>query len=342
MKLAFLFPGQGSQSVGMGADLYARYPAAAKVFDQADQFLGYKISTFAFYGSEERLRETQITQPALFTTSAAALAVLKERGIVPQAVAGHSVGEYAALLAAGSVTLETGLNLVSQRGDLMKRAADERPGAMAAILGLSAQDVSALCKEAQDKGAGVVEAANMNGAGQVVISGEAAAVEAASELARQRGAKRVVPLPVSGAFHSSLMQPAADLLRAVLEPAPIEDAKIPVVANVTADYVTKAQDIRDLLARQIVSPVRWEESMERLIADQFDTFIEVGSGKVLGGLMRRMAPDAKVYSAGDSASLEEAVAALGGGSVPPAEPASIPQESVSSDPSDWSDTMSSV
>ena len=335
MKLAFLFPGQGSQAVGMGADLYARYPAAARVFDQADAALTYKISTLSFYGSEEKLKETQITQPALFTTSTAALAVLREKGVQPQAVAGHSVGEYAALYAAGSLSLETALNLVSQRGDFMRRVAEEHPGAMAAIMGLSATDVSALCKEAES--AGIVCAANMNGGGQVVISGEAAAVEAASELARQRGAKRVVPLPVSGGFHSALMGPAGDLLLAVLNSAAIEDAKIPVVANVTADYETKSEQIRENLARQVASPVRWEESMQRLVADGFDAFIEVGSGKVLAGLMRRIAPDVKVYGTSDAAALEETVAAVGAGQPSPQEPASIPQDAESSDPSDWLD-----
>lgn len=332
MKLAFLFPGQGSQVVGMGADLYAHYPAAAKIFDQADQALTYKISTLCFYGSEDKLKETQITQPALFTTSAAALAVLREKGVLPQAVAGHSVGEYAALYAAGSLSLETALGLVSQRGDFMRRAAEEHPGAMAAIIGLSAAGVAALCSEAQDKG--IVSPANMNGAGQVVISGEAPAVEVASELARSRGAKRVVPLPVSGGFHSALMGPAADLLRAVLNSAAIEDAKIPVVSNVTAGYEANAEDIRQNLALQVASPVRWEESMQRLVADGFDTFVEVGSGKVLGGLMRRIAPDAKVYSTSDTAALEEAVAAVGGAPAPK-EPASIPQDARSSDPGDW-------
>ncbi|HEX5323881.1 MAG TPA: acyltransferase domain-containing protein, partial [Capsulimonadaceae bacterium] len=163
MKLAFLFPGQGSQSVGMGADLYTRYPAAAHVFDQADRILTYKLSTFCFYGPEERLKETQITQPALYTTSAAALAVLQEKGIAPQAVAGHSVGEYAALLAAGSLTFETGLNLVTQRGEFMRQAAQSSPGAMAAIIGLSSGDVAALCKDAEGQSGGVVEPANFNG-----------------------------------------------------------------------------------------------------------------------------------------------------------------------------------
>lgn len=339
MKLAFLFPGQGSQSVGMGADLYAHYPAAAKVFDQADQVLTYKISTLCFYGSEQKLKETQITQPALFTASASALAVLREKGVQPQALAGHSVGEYAALYAAGALSLETALNLVSQRGDFMRRAAEEHPGAMAAIMGLSAADVAALCNEAREKG--IVGAANINGAGQVVISGEAAAVEAAAELARQRGAKKVMPLPVSGGFHSALMEPAADLLQAVLNSAAIDDAKIPVISNVTADYETKAADIRANLARQVASPVRWEESIQRLLSDGFDTFIEVGSGKVLTGLMRRIAPDARVYNTSDSAALEEAAAAVGG-SAAATEPASIPQAAIASDPSDWVDEAGAV
>ena len=302
-KIAYIFPGQGSQSVGMGQNLCSHSEVARTLFEQADEYLGEKISTLCFYGPEDALKQTVHTQPALYVTSAAALAVLRERGVPsPEAVAGHSVGEYAALYAAGAFDFETGLRLVSRRAQEMHRAALTQPGAMAAVLGLSAEQVVAVCAEAQS--AGPVSAANFNGGGQVVISGSAAGVAKASELAKAAGAKRVLPLNVSGAFHSALMAPAVEAMEYALRDAAIHTASIPIVANLTADYETTPDEIRTNLAAQIDHPVRWEETILRLTTDGFDTFVEVGSGTVLAGLMKRIAPDVKVVSVGDMAGIE--------------------------------------
>ena len=302
-KIAYIFPGQGSQSVGMGQNLCSHSEAARTLFEQADEYLGEKISTLCFYGPEDALKQTVHTQPALYVTSAAALAVLRERGVPsPEAVAGHSVGEYAALYAAGAFDFETGLRLVSRRAQEMHRAALTQPGAMAAVLGLSAEQVVAVCAEAQS--AGPVSAANFNGGGQVVISGSAAGVAKASELAKAAGAKRVLPLNVSGAFHSALMAPAVEAMEYALRDAAIHTASIPIVANLTADYETTPDEIRTNLAAQIDHPVRWEETILRLVSDGFDEFVEVGSGTVLAGLMKRIAPDVKVVSVGDMAGIE--------------------------------------
>ncbi len=286
----------------MGQDLCAHSQAARQVFDEADQYLGTKLSTVCFYGPEESLRQTVNTQPALFVTSVAAFKALQEaRAPMPQAVAGHSVGEYAALVAAGALDLETGLHLVSRRAQAMHRAALAEPGAMAAVLGLPASDVVAACAEAEQAGAGIVQAANFNGGGQVVISGTPAGVERAGEIARSKGAKRVLALNVSGAFHSRLMATAVHSMQITLADANIRDAAIPVVANLTANYETSAAEIKANLAAQIDHPVRWEESIERLVQDGYNAFVEVGSGTVLAGLMKRIAPGATVYSVGDSA-----------------------------------------
>ena len=287
----------------MGQNLCAHSEAARTVFDQADEYLGSKISTLCFYGPEDALKQTIHTQPALYVTSAAALAALRERGVpMPDAVAGHSVGEYAALFAAGAFDFETGLHLVERRAQEMHRAALSQPGAMAAVLGLTGPQVAEICTEAET--AGPVSAANFNGGGQVVISGSPEGVAKASEIAKTNGAKRVLPLNVSGAFHSALMAPAVEAMEYALRDAVIHSAAIPVIANLTADYETTPDEIRANLAAQIDHPVRWEETIGRLVADGFDTFAEIGSGTVLAGLMKRIAPDAKVYSIGDSAAVQ--------------------------------------
>ena len=302
-KIAYIFPGQGSQAVGMGQNLCAHSEAARTIFEQADEYLGEKISTLCFYGPEDALKQTVHTQPALYVTSAAVLAVLRERGVPsPEAVAGHSVGEYAALYAAGAFDFETGLKLVSRRAQEMHRAALTTPGAMAAVLGLPAETVAAVCAEAQNMG--TVSAANFNGGGQVVISGSPKGVAKASELAKAAGAKRVLPLNVSGAFHSALMAPAVEAMEYALRDAVIQTVFIPVVANLTADYETTPDEIRLNLAAQIDHPVRWEETILRLVSDGFETFVEVGSGTVLAGLMKRIAPNVKVVSVGDMPTIE--------------------------------------
>ena len=311
-KIAYLFPGQGSQAVGMGQDLCTHSPAAQDVFDEADGIIGTKLSTLCFYGPEDALRQTIYTQPALFVTSVASLRALSEAGApLPEAAAGHSVGEYAALVCAGAMDFATGLHLVERRAQEMHRASLSAPGAMAAVLGLAGAQVSAICEQAEAGGAGSVQAANFNGGGQVVISGSPEGVAEASKLAKEGGAKRVIALPVSGAFHSKLMAPAVEAMTYALREAIVQSAVIPVVANVTADYERSADEIRRNLAAQINQPVRWEESIGRLVADGFDTFVEVGSGAVLAGLMKRIAPDARVFSAGDSAGVQAFVNGIG-------------------------------
>ena len=321
-KLALVFPGQGSQAVGMGKDLAESFPAAADIFQRADAVLGYSISDLCFNGPEDDLKQTINTQPALYVTSAAAYHAFV--GIRPQppspnsqplACAGHSVGEYAALYAAGAFSFETGLQLVRKRAELMQKAGQENPGTMAAVLGLSPEQVQEVVARAcfdklsmKDGGAmkdgGVVVAANFNSPIQTVISGDEKGVARASEIASEMGAKRVAPLNVSGAFHSPLMQGAADALAEALQSAEISDPAVPVVANFTADVETTAAQVRENLARQITGSVRWVESIQKMLDSGIDAFIELGSGSVLAGLIKRIAPDAEVYSVGDKASVE--------------------------------------
>ena len=289
-KTAFLFPGQGAQYESMGRTLADVFPAARAVFDRANDALDFDVAKLCFEGSLEELSQTANCQPAIFVVSLAAFAVFVEKATVPlgqcSAMAGLSLGEYTALVAAEAISFEDGVRLVRKRGELMQQAGQTHEGRMSSILGLDDETVQRICDEARD--AGIVVPANYNCPGQIVISGEPAALAKAEALAKEAGAKKVVPLKVSGAFHSPLMAPAAMALREELERVEIRTPTTPVVANVSADYVRAPDEIRNTLVKQLEHPVRWTASMQRLAADGVETFYEIGPGKVLAGLMRRI------------------------------------------------------
>ncbi|MFC4598872.1 ACP S-malonyltransferase [Cohnella hongkongensis] len=299
-KVAFVFPGQGAQAVGMGKDAYESHAAAKAVYDQADEALGYSIAKLSFEGPEEELRQTANTQPALLATSVALLEVYKERGLKPDYVAGHSLGEYSALVAAGVLEFVDAVKLVRARGQFMEQAVPGGQGAMAAVLGAERSALQALCSDITAAGT-IVELANVNCPGQIVVSGSAAGVAAVVERGKEAGAKRVIPLEVSGPFHSSLMQPAADRLAEALSQAPFRDAFVPVVANVHARPVTSGAELRELLVRQVVSPVQWEDTIAYLIGEGVDTFVEIGSGTVLAGLIKKIDKSVRVVSVNSAA-----------------------------------------
>ncbi len=304
---AFIFPGQGSQAIGMGRDLAAAFAGAREVFQEIDDTLQQKLSRLMFEGPGETLTLTENAQPALMAVSLAVLRVLEQEGGIVLArraalVAGHSLGEYSALAATGSLSLAECARLLRRRGNAMQDAVAPGDGAMAALLGTDLEAVRGLCAEAAEDA--VVEAANDNGGGQVVISGNHAAVTRAVELAKARGIKRAMLLPVSAPFHCSLMAPAADAMAEALEAATVLEPCVPVVANVSAAKVTDPVDIRDLLVRQVTGTVRWRESMLACVAMGVDSFVELGSGKVLSGLVRRVAPDARSSYAGNPNEIE--------------------------------------
>lgn len=286
-KTAFVFPGQGSQYVGMGKDLYEQLPEARQRFDQADALLGFSLTKICFEGPEEELKQTKSTQPAIFLHSMVVAKLL--RGERASMAAGHSLGEYSALVYAGALTFEDGLRLVRLRGELMQQAGIEQPGTMAAVVGLKQNVVDDVCRSASS--AGIVQSANFNSPGQIVVSGSVAGVRKAMELAKERGAKLVKELPVSGAFHSPLMEFAGSGLKSALEKTSISDAAIPVYANVTARPVQKADEIRQLLYEQLTNPVRWEETVTNMALDGASMFVEIGPGKVLQGLVKRIRSD---------------------------------------------------
>ena len=303
--IALLFPGQGSQAVGMGKELYDKYPLARQTFDEADEALGYKISQLCFEGPEDQLRLTEITQPAILTVAVAALRVLETRSPKPGYVAGHSLGEYAAHVAAGTFSFADAVRTVRNRGKYMQEAVPVGVGAMAAILGMDLDKVAAVCQDAAQ--GEVCAPANINSPNQVVISGNTAAVERATKLATERGAKRAMLLPVSAPFHCSLMKPAQDRLANDLNALRLQKPVYPVVCNVDAELVTDDLRARDTLLRQVTGSVKWDQSIRLLITQGVQTFVEVGPGKVLSGLMRQIDRSKTCFNVGDEASLASAL-----------------------------------
>ena len=308
--IAFIFPGQASQFVGMAQDLHAQHEGVQNLFARADSVLGFELSAACFDGPEEQLAQTVVTQPAVFVHSIAAYELLADRGVRPSLVAGHSLGEYSALVAAGALDFETALDLVRERSRAMQEAGETRPGAMAALIGPTDSEVVALCERAADTG--IVVAANFNAPGQVVVSGEREAIARLGVLASEAGVKRFVELPVSGAFHSPLMQPAADRMQDLLRSARIETPRIPVITNVSASPVDDPDILRLDLIKQITHSVRWTESMRALVNAGIERAVETGPGSVLKGLMRRIAREVTVLGAGTVDDIAKTTAELKG------------------------------
>ncbi|WP_410511419.1 ACP S-malonyltransferase [Paenibacillus sp. BR2-3] len=286
-KIAFVFPGQGAQAVGMGKDIFEALPQCRAVFEKGDEVLGFSLSNLIFEGPESELKQTVNTQPALLTTSTAYLKALKDQGLKPDYVAGHSLGEYSALVAAGVLSYEDAVRLVRLRGRFMEEAVPGGGGAMAAVLGAERGALAELCRSISEAGS-PVELANINCPGQIVVSGSEDGVNSVVQRVKEAGGKRAIPLEVSGPFHSSMMKAAADRLVEEFKNITFYAPSVPVVSNVTASPVTDPEEIRELLVQQVYSPVLWQDSVERLIADGVDTFVEIGSGSVLAGLIRKI------------------------------------------------------
>ncbi len=338
VQIAFLFPGQGSQAVGMGADVFAASSAARRVFETVDEALGFSLSALCFQGPEDSLRETINAQPAIVAVSLALLVAFQEAisprdsswssPLAPSYTAGHSVGEYAALVAAGALDLTDAIRLVRERGRLMHHEGTVCPGGMAAIIGMQKEPLQAVCQEATEQalagiaankegtgatghpGLGHVIIANYNAPGQIVISGEQRALDIAMKLAKERGALRVIPLAVSGAFHSPVMQPAAGALGQVIATTPIRDAHIPIISNIHATPLMEAQAIREELAQQIAAPVQWVRSIEYLLGAGVQAFIEIGPGQALTGMVKRIAKGLTTMNISSQADIAKVVSAM--------------------------------
>lgn len=308
-KLAFLFAGQGAQAVGMGKEFADNFSCASDAFDEASEALGFDIRDMIFNGDDETLKITENTQPTIVTMSVAALRVLEEKGIKPDVAAGLSLGEYTAHISSGSMNFSDAVRLVKKRGKYMQEEVPLGMGAMAAIIGLLNEDVIAACGEASQLG--ICSPANFNCPGQLVVSGEVKAVEKCCEIAKAKGARRAMLMPVSAPFHCKMLIGAGEKLAKEMENVALSDMNVPVITNVTADYVPSKDDIKPLLIKQVSSAVRWEDTIRKMIADGVDTFVEIGPGKTLSGFLRRIDKTKTCYNVEDMASLEKALAGLG-------------------------------
>jgi len=308
-KVAFMFSGQGAQYVGMGKELYDNFESSRNVFDEADNALLYSISNLCFNGPEENLNKTKNTQPAILTTSIAALRVLEDEGISPDVVAGLSLGEYSALVCSGALDFSVAVKLVKKRGQFMQEAVPEGKGSMSAIMGLTEEGVEEACRKASI--AGIVQPANYNYPGQTVIGGETKTVDLACVMARETGAKRTIKLPVSAPFHTPMLLPAAEKLSMELKKIEIKDMKIPIITNVIADYIESKELIKGFLKKQVISPTLWTNCIFKMLEDGVDTFIEIGPGKVLSGFVRKIDRNLKICNVEDMKSLEKNLEVLG-------------------------------
>ncbi|MEE3393058.1 MAG: ACP S-malonyltransferase [Lachnospiraceae bacterium] len=304
MKIVFMFSGQGAQYAGMGRDLYENCRDAREIFDRADEALGYSIREICF-NDEEKLKDTEFAQPAILTMSMAAMAAIKDQGVNADMAAGLSLGEYSALTAGGAFDFEEAVKLVQKRGKFMAEAVPAGKGAMYAIIGLDTETVEEVCREVRDAGTGYVVPANYNCPGQIAIAGETPAADAAAALAKEKGAKLAVKLKVSGPFHTKLLQPASDKLHTELEKIAVHDMKIPVYTNLTAEVISDKADIVDILTKQVISPVRWDDILRNMRAQGADAFIELGPGKALNGFAKRTLKDVLIANVENMDSLDK-------------------------------------